>query len=145
MTIWEAFTEHLQHANSLFHCRALSRMQHCNPFVIDADGFQDQCCSEMATVILLLVCVLTSKLAAPRKNIMETPRKVLSFKLHVCCGRDMRSSAFQDHKWPLAPGKSKDDFISFALLSLISVWLFELYVTVFKDFLQKSKSLFFII
>lgn len=93
----------------------------------------------MATVILLLVCVLTAELGAPRKNIMETPRKILGCKLHVCYSRDMRSTAFQDPKWPFAPGKSKDDFTSSALMSLVSIWLFELYVTVFKDFLQKSE------
>lgn len=134
MTVWRLSTDHLQHVNSLFHCRALSRMQHCSPFVIDADGFQEQCCSEMATVILLLVCVQTAKLGTPRKSIMETPRKILGCKLHVCCSRDMRSTAFQDPKSPFTPGKSRDDFTSFPLLSLVSIWLFELYVTVIKDF-----------
>lgn len=140
MTVWRLSTEHLQHVNSLFHCRALSRMQHCSPFVIDADGFQEQCCSDMATVILVLVCVQTGKLGAQRKNTMETPRKILGFKLHVCCSRDMRSTAFQDPKWPFAPGKSKDDFTSAALLSLVSIWLFELYVTVFKDFCKNLNN-----
>lgn len=97
---------------------------HVLPLVIDADEFQEWCCSEMATVILLLVCIQTAKLGAPRKNIMETPKKTLGCRFHVCCKRDMRSAAFQDSKWLFAPGKSKDDLTSFALLSLFSVWLF---------------------
>lgn len=109
-------------------------MQRCSPFVVDADGFQERCCSEMATVMLLVVCVQAAKLGPPRKKIMETPRKLLGCKLPVCCSRDMRSTVFQDPKWPFAPGKSKDDFTSFALLSSISIWLFELYPIVFKDF-----------
>lgn len=118
-------------------------MQHCGPFVIDADGFQERCCSKMATVILLVVCVQTAKLVLQGRILWRHPGKF--WAACFLCSRDMRSTVFQDPKWPFAPGKSKDDFTSFALLSLISIWLFELYAIVFKDFCKKSESLFLII
>lgn len=74
-------TGHLQHVNSLGHCRALTRMHHCHPVVIDAALFQEHSCSEMATVKLLSPVHANSKVIAPEQNIIKIPTKLQASSL----------------------------------------------------------------